>query len=212
MVYCFFRKVCKIKDYDFFKKKKMNLLIKVNMFSLVSVSKSESRLDHRKALCFSSKHNERITVYTDLKQQFCNFTIPFDPSPLWTALHKKWSFSWRIWPHFLKKSLKENFLFCAVLYLGKQSLKENFLFCAVLYLGKQYLAEKINVTHALVIVNNICLYGEVGSPLKYISSVNEHEQNDMGWESLYAKIYDSLPMAVVQVSLLLTLNIFHTFF
>ena len=82
MLYCFFRKVCKIKDYDFFKKKKMNLLIKVNMFSLVSVSKSEPRLDHRKALCFSSKHNERITVYTDLKQQFCNFTIPFDPSPL----------------------------------------------------------------------------------------------------------------------------------
>ena len=173
----------------------MNLLIKVNMFSLVSVSKSESRLDHRKALCFSSKHNERITVYTDLKKQFCNFTIPSDPLPLWTALHRKWSFSWRIWPHFLKKSLKENFIFCAVLYLGKQ-----------------YLAEKINVTHALVIVNNICLYGEVGSPLKYISSVNEHDQNDMGWESLYAKIYDSFPMAVVLVSLLLTLNIFHTLF
>ena len=50
----FFRKVYKIKDYDFFKKKKMNLLIKVNMFSLVSVSKSESRLDHRKHYAFQA--------------------------------------------------------------------------------------------------------------------------------------------------------------
>ena len=119
-----------------------------------------------------------------------------------------------IWPFNLVNCTpqKMKFFMKDLTTFSEKSLKENFIFCAVLYLGKQYLAEKINVTHALVIVNNICLYGEVGSPLKYISSVNEHEQNDMGWESLYAKIYDSLPMAVVQVSLLLTLNIFHTFF
>ena len=65
----FWGKFTKSRIMIFFKKKKMNLLRKVNMFSLVSLSKSKSftrvvRVVHRKVSCFSSKHSKRITVYS----------------------------------------------------------------------------------------------------------------------------------------------------
>ena len=52
--------------------------------------------------------------------------------------HKKWSFPLRIWLYLLKKSLMENFIFCAVSFAGiawswrksRDFEKEEFIFCS----------------------------------------------------------------------------------
>ena len=43
------------------------------------------------------------------------------------TLHKKWSFPLRIWSHLLKKSLLENFIFCAVFSMVLFRFQSNLL-------------------------------------------------------------------------------------
>ena len=87
----------------------------------------------RRILSYERIWTFRRRLSTYWKLVFWNFIL-FGVSPekqyattykfyyqMWTALHKIWSFSLvihrklRIWSHLLKKSLMENFIFCAVL-------------------------------------------------------------------------------------------------
>ena len=125
----FWGKFTKSRIVIFFKKKKMNLLRKVNMFSLVSFivkchafqANTVNELQYtvyskRVITVYSIQWTNHSILYIQISNNnFCNFAIPFDPPLLWTALHKKWSFPLRIPLVNVTKSIMENFNFCAIL-------------------------------------------------------------------------------------------------
>ena len=61
------------------------------------------------------------------------------------TLHKKSSFPLRIWSHLLKKSLMENFIFCAVSVMNVTNLSVSFLIASTNHLH--------NIAHQTTIIS-----------------------------------------------------------
>ena len=66
----------------------------------------------------------------------------------------------RIWSHLLKKSLMENFIFCAVLNLGKTEFSMGFsIFYEGLYLNSEMIPfHKVGKRERLIIFPSVCLF------------------------------------------------------